>query len=193
MRICKYPSVFLLAISIFLNGCAVLDKIEAPSIGSGPATSSFVVVKAEVIVRGAFDITTSQQLQGGVLLRTDGSNRIDGRAAADLIIFPDLPPGEYSLTRIQTTWQQGSIVRSNTYDVPPDKVLNYVFNVKLGEPKYLGVVTIEDARNPNVRGISYGIDNNKNEEIAAWEKISQIYQGSEWVNEVQKRLSELRQ
>ena len=193
MRICKYPSVFLLVISVFLNGCAVIDKIKAPSAGVSPATSSFVVVKAEVIVRGAIGITTSQQLQGGVLLRTDGSNRIDGRAAAGLIIFPDVPPGEYSLTQIQTTWQQGNIVRSNTYDVPADKVLNYVFDAKLGEPKYLGVVTIEDVRKPGERGINYGINDDKQEEIAAWEKISQIDQGSLWVNEVQKRLSELRQ
>ena len=192
MRICKYPSVFLLVISVFLNGCAVIDKIKAPSAGVSPATSSFVVVKAEVIVRGAIGITTSQQLQGGVLLRTDGSNRIDGRAAAGLIIFPDVPPGEYSLARIQTTWQQGSTVRSNTYDVPQDKVLNYVFDAKLGEPEYLGVVTIEDVRKSSERKISYGINNDKQEEIAAWEKINQIYQGSLWVNEVQKRLSELR-
>lgn len=192
MRFRKHLFLLFLLTTIFFGGCAFMDKLRAPSLNGSPATSSVVVVECEAIMSGAFGITTSQQIKGGILLRTDGSQLINGQAVGNFIIFSNVPPGEYGLARIQTTWQAGTLVNHYTYNVPPDKVLNYIFSAKVGEPKYMGIVTVEDVRTLSERGINFGIRENKDTEFAAWEKFNQIYEGSPWVFEVQKRLSELK-
>ena len=116
---------------LVLSSCAALDKLTAPSLIGTPTTSSLVVVKVDATVHGVFGIVTSQQIQGGVLLSTDGSKRFDGSAVADLIIFSDVPPGEYNLARIQTTWNAGTMVYTNTYNVPPEAVLSFIITTKV--------------------------------------------------------------
>lgn len=144
-------------------------------------------------MHGAFDIITSQNVQRGALLRNDRSSIIYGKVVGGLIIFSDVPPGEYNLALIEATWQQGTLVKHHIYNVPPEKIINYTFSVKVGEPKYLGIVTVEDVRKFSERGINFGIKENKKAEISAWEKFNQMYDGSPWVSKVKKRLSDLKQ
>lgn len=188
----KLVQRILLSTTVLLSGCATLDKLNAPSLNGGPTTSALVVVKTEAIMHGIFDIKTPQQIESGVLLSTEGSRWVDGRAVAGLIIFSDVPPGEYNLARVQTTWHAGTMISQHTYNVPPLKALNFIINVKVGEPKYLGVVTVEEMRKTDQRGVIFDLKQSKESEVAAWEKFSELYQGSPWAIEVQKRLTELR-
>jgi hypothetical protein len=143
-------------------------------------------------MHGIFDIKTPQQIESGVLLSTDGSRGVDGHAVAGLIIFSGVPPGEYNLARVQTTWQSGTYINQHTYNVPPREAVNFIINVKVGEPKYLGVVTVEEIRKTDQRSVIFDLKQSKESEVAAWEKFSELYQGSPWASEVQKRLTELR-
>ena len=188
----KSTLAFLLAISLFLSGCAIIDKISAPSLKGDSSTSSVVVVKCEATWRGVLGIKESQQVVSGVLLSTDGTRRVNGQGVADLIIFSDVSPGEYNLARVQTTRQVGNMIWQQTYNIPGENVLDYVFSVKAGEPKYIGVVTVEEIQKFTERRVIFGLKPSKEAETAAWEKFTNLYQGSSWANEVQKRISELK-
>jgi len=85
----------------------------------------------------------------------------------------------------QGTWHE-------TYNIPGESVTNYIFSVKAGEPKYLGVVTVEETQKLK-RRVDFGLKPGKQAEIAAWEKFISLYPGSSWANAVQKRISELKQ
>lgn len=181
----------LIVAVLVLSSCAALDKLTAPSLIGTPATSSLVVVKVDATVHGILGIVTDQQIQGGVLLSTDGSKRFDGSSVTDLIIFSNVPPGEYNLARIQTTWNAGTMVYTNTYNVPPEAVLNFVLTTKLGEPRFLGLVKLQDVRNTKEMKQVFSLEPSKEAELATWRKFVQVYEGSPWVEAVQKRLSEL--
>ena len=174
-----------------LSGCAAIDKLTAPTLSGTPANSALVVVKVEASMHGVLGITTSQEVIGGVLLRTDGSRRIDGQAVAGLIIFSDLPPGDYNLARVETNWRAGNMMYTHRYNVPPQSVSNFIVSVKLGEPRFIGLVTVEEMRRTDERGVRFALKPWKTIERDAWETFLQLYQGSPWIGPVQKRHSEL--
>jgi len=181
-----------LSITVLLSGCAMLDKLSAPSLNGDPTSSALVVVKTDAIMHGVFDIITSQDVLSGVLLSTDGSRRVNGSAVAGLIIFSDVPSGEYNLARVQTNWIVGNMRWQHTYNVPPAMALNFIINTKIGEPQYLGVVTVEEMRKTDQRNVIFDLKQSKEAEISAWEKFSDLYQGSPWALKVQQKLTELR-
>lgn len=190
-------SSFSLAIlfSLFLSGCATVDKITAPSLKGDPSTSSVVVVKCKSSWQGVLGIKESQDAVSGVILSVVSPQevkQVNGRAAANLIIFSDVPPGEYNLASVATIrhtsnggkWRQ-------VYNVPGDDATKYVFTVKAGEPKYLGVVTIEETQTLK-RSVAFGLKESSGAEKEAWEKFSSLYPQSAWTSAVQKRISELK-
>jgi uncharacterized protein YceK len=181
---------FLVVIA-FLSGCAAIDKLSAPTIGGTPGSSALIVVKCEATMHGVLGITTSQEVVGGVLLRTDGSGRIDGQAVAGLIIFSGVPPGDYNLARVETNWRAGNMIYTHRYNVPPQSVSRFIVSVKIGEPRFLGVVTVEESRNTDDRGVVFALKPSKSAERDAWQKFIQLYQGSPWIGAAQQRLSEL--
>jgi hypothetical protein len=153
-------------------------------------------------------VKTRQRVVGGSIFGIDGPAQVKqaglhgwlmpnepsyAARAADMLIF-DLPPGKYNLATIETTRQ---VYNHGTwheeYKIPAESVENYVFSVKLGEPKYLGVVTVEETQ--KLKGsVDFGLKPaGKEAEIAAWEKFISLYSRSSWANSVQKRISELKQ
>lgn len=189
MTINKYLSLLILIFIVVLSSCATIDKFLSPSLSGTPATSSLVVVKCEATVHGAFDIVTNQTVNGGVLLSTDGSKRIEGDAVSGLIIFSDVPPGEYNLARVRTTWRAGNSAYQNTYNVSPDQAVELIVNTKLGESKFLGIVTLVDVRGTSERGVNFSLLPSKKAEAETWEKFIQIYSDHPWANEVRKLMS----
>ena len=178
-------------VASFLSGCAAIDKLTAPKLGGTPANSALIVVKVEASMHGVLGITTSQEVIGGVLLRTDGSRRFDGQAVAGLIIFSDVPPGEYNLARVDTNWRAGNMMYTHRYNVPPHGVSNFIVSVKVSEPQFLGLVTVEEVRRTDDRGVRFALKPSKTAERDTWETFMQLYQGSPWTGAVQKRQSEL--
>lgn len=189
-------AILLLATSLFLSGCSTIDKLRAPALAGDPSTSSVVVVQCESTWQGALAIKTPQRVVSGAILSIVGPQQVkhvDGSGVAGLIIFSDVAPGEYNLARIETTrevYNQGTW--HETYNIPGESVTNYIFSVKAGEPKYLGVVTVEETQKLK-RRVDFGLKPGKQAEIAAWEKFISLYPGSSWANAVQKRISELKQ
>lgn len=197
------------SIAIFLGGCAYLNdvsgtlnaELNAPLFGSkvanaNPSTSSLVIVKAEAIRHGAlqwFDKEEEKQdIKSGVLLSTDGAKRIDGYEVDGLIIFVDLPPGAYNLARVSTTEFHGGQTKEFIYNVSPEQVGNLIFDTKLGEAKFLGVVMIDNTNKQGKRQVIFDLKPSREAEIAALEKFVQHYNNTPWVNAVQKRIAELK-
>ena len=185
-------AILLLATSLFLSGCTTIDKIKAPSLGGDPSRVAVVVVKFESTWQGLLSITKLQQHPVKGLIEGGVTNAI-GRGVGDLIIFPNVPPGECKLGAFELArkmqdggefWQM--------YAIPRESVKDYTFSVKAGEVKYLGVVKVVEKQNPK-RSVDIGLKPGKEAEIAAWEKFITLYPGSSWANEAQKRISELKQ
>jgi hypothetical protein len=142
-------------------------------------------------MRGMLGITTSQQVVGGVLLKTDGTRRFDGQAVSGLIIFSNIPPGEYNLARVVTNWRAGNMINRHTYNVPPQSALDFIMSVRIGEPRFLGLVTVEEMRTTDERGVRFGLKPGQVAEREAWDTFMQLYEGSPWIGAVRKRQSEL--
>jgi hypothetical protein len=193
-------AILLFAISHFLSGCT--PKL---SLTGDPSTSSIVVVRCKSTWRAValLGMKESQKIVGGTLLSADvkgPKNRttmVNGEAVDGLIIFSDVSPGVYQLARVQAYRYVGDL-RSGSghilYNVPGEQVLNYVFSVKAGEPKYFGVVTVDQTTKFIEDRVDFGLKpSSKEEEIAAWEKLIGLYPDSLWANAMQKRISELKQ
>ncbi len=183
-------AILLLAASLFLSGCATIDKIKAPSLDGDPSKLAVVVVKCESTWQGLLGIKTPQQPVSGIISGTGADAH--GRGVADLIIFRYVPPGECKLVAIQLTRKEYNQQVWQSYGFPPESVKDYTFSVKAGEVKYLGVVTVEETQKLK-RAVDFGLKPGKEAEIAAWEKFISLYPGSSWANAAQKRISELKQ
>jgi hypothetical protein len=181
----------LLGISLFLSGCATVDKIKAPSLEGDPSKLAVVVVKFESTWQGLLSITKTPQHPVKGLIDGEAAQAI-GRGVADLIIFPNVPPGECKLAAFELTRNMSNGQVWQMYAIPRESVKDYTFSVKAGEVKYLGVVTVVEKQNPK-RTVDIGLKPGKEAEIAAWEKFIALYPGSSWANEAQKRISELKQ
>ena len=182
-----------LAASFFVAGCAPLDKLTAPSLSGTPATSSLVVVVCEATMLGVFDLRTRQKVEFGILTGKGGYGRFVGHAVSNLIVFSDIPPGEYYLSGVRTTWATGNATaQTNSYVVPESKAPSLVVRTKLGEPSFLGVVAVEEVRKLHERGVNFTVKPSKEAEIETWERFVQIYSGHPWADIAQQRLSELK-
>lgn len=205
--------LLLVLVGFFSVGCASTFKPNAPPLSATPVTSSLVVIGVESTVPVGFNIQRQKGLHGGMLLSTDGFMRVTGHVVSNLLIFLDLPAGEYRLARIVTTWQPVPLVcsgqpmvcapgtvYSHTYDMPADGLQGFAVSAILGEPKFLGVVMLESrpvqanqlTSIPD-RDVKIAIKQSKEAEVQAWDTFVRIYDGHPWANEVQKRLSELKQ
>src|SRR4030095_9307426 len=185
-------AILLLATSLFLSGCAAVDKIKSPSLGGDPSQVAVVVVKCESTWQGLLSITkTSQHPTKGLI--ESGVTNVIGRGVGDLIIFPNVPPGECKLGAFELARKMpdgGQVWQM--YAIPRESIKDYSFSVKAGEVKYLGVVNVVEKQNPK-RSVDIGLKPGKEAEIAAWEKVLALYAGSSWASEAQKRISELKQ
>ena len=185
-------AILLLGISLFLSGCATVDKMKAPSLEGDPSKFAVVVVKFESTWQGLLSITKTAQHPVKGLIDGEAAQAI-GRGVGDLIIFPNVPPGECKLGAFELARKmQNGGEFSQMYAIPRESVKDYTFSVKAGEVKYLGVVTVVEKQNPK-RSVDIGLKPGKEAEIAAWEKFITLYPGSSWANEAQKRISELKQ
>jgi hypothetical protein len=182
----------VLAASFFVGGCASVDKLLAPSLNGTPATSSLVVVVCEATMLGVFDLRTRQKVEFGVLVGKGGYGRFVGHAISNLIVFSDVPPGEYNLTGVRTTWVAGNVSYAHSYVVPESQASSFVVKTKLGEPAFLGVVAVEEVRKLHEQGVNFTLKSSKEAEAEAWEKFVQLYSGHPWAGVAQKRISELR-
>jgi hypothetical protein len=184
-------AALLLTTSLFLSGCATVDKIKAPSLDGDPSKLAVVVVKCESTWQGLLSISKTPQKPVKGLI--DGEvAKAHGRGVADLIIFPYVPPGECKLVAIELTRKMNNGEVWQMYGMPRESVKDYTFSVKAGEVKYLGVVTVVETQKLK-RAVDIGLKPGKEAEIAAWEKFLTLYAGSSWANEAQKRISELKQ
>ncbi len=189
-------AILLAATSLLFPGCATLDKIKAPSLKGDPSEFSVVVVKCESIWKGVLGIKTPQRPVSGVILSMVDSQlefQLHGGGVADLIIFPDVPPGEYSLAAIEMARDvYNQPTAFEWYNMPGEDAGDYAFTVRAGELNYLGVVTVEVTQKSK-RQVDFGLRPGMEAEIAAWEKFIDLYPGSSWANAAQKRISELKQ
>jgi hypothetical protein len=205
-------SLALLTFGISLAGCAGTGERNASSLRATPATSSLVVVECEAVTRVLFNIVRRKEVRGGMLLSADGFTRVEGRAVSNLIVFSDVPPGEYSLARIDTTWQPAPLcsghpikcspgkVFSHRYEIPADQLRRFAVNARLGEPKFLGAIVLEGDHVPadqltsiTEEGVKMAFSTSNEAEVRAWKQFVQIYDGHPWAVEAQKRLTKLRQ
>src|SRR6185436_6972776 len=161
------------------------------SLEGDPSKFAVVVVKFESTWQGLLSITKTAQHPVKGLIDGEAAQAI-GRGVADLIIFPNVPPGECKLAAFELTRNMSNGQVWQMYAIPRESVKDYAFSVKAGEVKYLGVVTVVEKQNPK-RTVDIGLQPGKEAEIAAWEKFVTLYPGSSWANAAQKRIAELKQ
>jgi hypothetical protein len=178
-------------IPIIATGCSSIEKMNAPLLLGSPVDSALVIVKVDALMHGSFGITSSQEIKGGILLRTDGSKRIDAKAVSGLIIFSNVPPGEYNLAGVEAQWQAGTTSYVHKYAVPPESVGKFVFSVKIGEPRFVGLITINEYRQGGRRNFEFLLHPSKEIERTTWEKFTELYPKSDWNNFVLKKINDL--
>lgn len=182
-----------LAAVLAAAGCSSIDKLVAPTLSGTPATSSLVVVVCEVTMLGVFDLRTNQKVEFALLTGTGGRGRFVGQPISNLIIFSDVPPGEYSLTGVRAIWMTGNNTsQTNSYPVPEGEASRFVVRTRLGEPAFLGVVAIQEVRKLNERGVKFTLTPSKEAEIQALEKFAELYGEHPWAAAARKRVSELK-
>lgn len=184
-------AAILFGASLFLSGCSTVDKIKAPSLEGDPSKVAVVVVKFESTWQGLLSITKTPQHPVKGLIDGEAAQAM-GRGVADLIIFPNVPPGECKLAAFELTRNMPNGQVWQMYAIEGERVKDFTFSVKAGEVKYLGVVTVLEKQNPK-RSVEIGLQPGKEAEISAWEKFATLYPGSSWANAAQKRIAELKQ
>lgn len=206
-------SSVLIAIVVAVGGCAGTDRRSAPPLDGAQGNSALVVVEFEGTVRVGLGIARNRKVDGGMLLSADGFARVEGRAVSNLIVFSDVPPGEYRLARIDTTFQpveqvcsgqpmvcRPGVIYSRRFEIPADRLREYAVIASLGVPKFLGAIAVEERYVPenlvtsiSSRAVNVALSRSKEAEARVWTRFAQIFDGHPWAAEARKRIAELAQ
>ncbi len=159
------------------------------------------------------------KISKGFLEGEDGQI-IEGKGLKNLIIFSNLKPGNYKLTRIETEKEQkdeSSVIGKSffyyNYKIPESFSKNVNAVIEFGKPTYLGKLLIDENHDASYGMPSpspndymsppwdyshecpdediYDIIYDEKAEIETLEKFLQYYKKSQWAGIVTKRLEEL--
>lgn len=153
-------------------------------------------------------------IRGANLLSDDGQSiygnsfGVDWSGSEELIIFGDLPPGNYRLSQIMATYrdkheeshydhEKGKWVDeevwsydSTTIDIPAGVLDELSFEIQAGEPRYVGLLIVIDERGARENN-QYRIEFMPKYEKKACKRLIKKYKESPWVSRWQERLAEL--
>lgn len=175
-------------------GCAALAKLDAPRLAGSPDSTGLVVVDSEAeVIAALFGVRSKATPTGGVLARMDGDQSIAyGRTAHDLVVFSGLAPGRWRLVAIDADWRAGSkpgsLVFHKTLEVGDREAPDFTFDVRAGEPLYVGRVKIEDDARAESRGVRFERVADRQAELRAWRMLAAIYDKGPWASRLRTRL-----
>jgi hypothetical protein len=172
-----------------VGGCASLDRVRAPALEGGPDSSAVVVARVEARMRGYRDNVSTLEVTGGTLTSTDDGKRIDATAVDGYVVFSGIAPGTYVLTDIRGLWKDSSFTAPTSYLVPQDPA--YVVALRAGELRFIGVISIEDARTPRERSVNFDLKPSQDAEAATWRWFTGVYARNAWAEPARRRLAEL--
>lgn len=178
----------LAGIATTLSACSMLDKMNAPALKGAPDSTGLVVLEPHITVYAALlGIRQSATPVGGLLVRVDGTAQTArGAAAGGYLIFPDLAPGRWQVTTIEGDWQAGSATYRNEYPVPLESAGVLTFDVKSGEPIYVGMKIEDDARS-DTKGLRFKRRDDPEAEKKAWTWMGETYEKTAWTPLFQAR------
>lgn len=171
------------------TGCK-LNKYGASDLEGEPDSSGLVVVDSQVDVLAAvFGLHSHALPSGGLLTRADGE-RGTARAgtATELLVFSDLHPGRWQLVSIDADWAAGRSPAHETFSVPAELAQAFTFDVRVGEPVYLGVVRVEDDRRAKSLGVRFELKPDPEAQKKTWEKLVEIYGDGPWGTRLRAKL-----
>jgi hypothetical protein len=171
-------------------GCTLFNKYGAASLKGHPDSTGFVVVDSRVdVIAAILDVHTVGMASGGVLARADGEHETaHAGMAEDLLVFSGLHPGRWQLVSIDGVWAAGRNPANQRFHVPADQARELTFDVRAGEPVYLGVVDIVNDRRVASQGVRFQLKPDPAAEKKAWTTLAKIYGDGEWGTPLRAKL-----
>jgi len=170
-----------------------MQRMKAPELTGTPDATALVIVEIQGKSHGAFGIPTGLNVQRAVLVSDDGTRpTVVGRPVAGFVVFSGLPAGGYQLQVVEAVRKVGQATFRETFSVPATSAAHGTVRANPGEPNYLGIVTIDQRVGFREQGVTFDLKVDKAAEVAAWEKFVEIYKGSPWVEDVNKKIVALR-
>lgn len=171
---------------LLLVGCAGL--IKPPLLGS-PADSGLAIVDAQVEITGLFG-GTSLAVARSATIRRPADNVSLQLSAADhgLVVYSNLTPGRYELTRVTAMVNDSE----REIRIPDEQRDEFSFEVRAGEPVYLGKVNARGSFKLSEFGESeYTLIESTAYERRALERVIELYPDSAWTPLLRQRLEKL--
>lgn len=174
-------AAILFASPILVSACTTLARMSAPSLEGSPETTGVVVVQADVTVHDMlFGLKSGAAPVGGVIASVDGTKHVvHGKSTSDLVVFSNLPPGRWQLVMIEADWQSGNATWRKEFGVPIENIDAFTFDVRAGEPVYLGAKIEEDPRSDAHR-LRFDRHDEPAAERKAWQWLDEVYEKSAW-------------
>ena len=179
-----------LATALALVSCTALAKLGAPDLSGSPDSTGLVVVDCEVeVIAAILGIRSSATPVGGLLARVDGEKELaEGGEVSGLVVFSGLTPGRWQLAMIEADWQAGNSTWRKTLAVDPAESASFAFDVRAGEPVYVGRVRIEDDARSSSSGVRFALDPDSGAEQEAWQTLAEIYDEGAWAEKLRSKL-----
>ena len=195
--------VALAVLMILLQGCAAMQEhfasvTETPARTPGKLDASvyetgILLVKAEMIGKDLFG-KHSYNITAASLATASDPEQVKrvGNFADGLIVFSDLPPGDYAVVRVDGWRNTGNGMATLKMPVPLDPM--HTITIEAGDAKYFGKVTCRDAREGRVGRSQWVAEWSEDgeEEALAWEELRDEYSTSMWVPTIIARMKSAR-
>lgn len=177
-------SLLLASAALLASGCA--GFIKAPLLGS-PADTGLVIIDAQAEMTGLFGGTSLAVAESATITRPADNVSIELTAAdRGLVVFSNLKPGDYRLTRV--TAQFGDSERN--IPIPEDQQQEFAFTVEAGKPVYLGKVNARGSFKLTEFGESeYTLIESEQYRQRALNRVVELYPDSEWTPLLRERLA----
>ncbi len=180
MRAIYLATVCTLAVT--LTACA-----ERFVLSGSPDVAGLLVIEPEISTKSFMGERTKSEPVKVVIRKVVGDLQIDGEIVHGLFVFQGLKPGKYQLVSVSTKPAKKEV----TLLVPSENEDQFTFEIEPGEPRYIGVVNIQQDMQLKELGIHYQIKANANRERAAWRLLINQLNRSQWKPVIARHLESL--
>lgn len=179
----------LLVFVIGFSGCTGLGRFAPRTLDSSPEDTGLLVISCELYGKGFFNRKKVKVNDVYIGNLEDTENLLKGAIIGKgIVMFHALPPGDYRLAKLYGFRSGFSASGSYWCVLPPRE--EFIVKIEAGVPNYLGHLCISAEY---IIGTKANIEWNddKQFEIAAWEKVLEWYPVSPWSGLITQRIDEL--
>ncbi len=169
-------------LSAAIPACASFDRMGSAPLFGEPASTGLVVIEAEVdIIAALLGTRSSANPSGGWLVRENGVESVQGGTtsrgfSSNLLVFSNLTPGTWHLTRLEADWTVGSARHKKLYEIPLELVPQFQFEVQAGQPLHAGLLVEERGSDGSLRFERRAAEDTQK----VWKHLAKIHASSPW-------------